>query len=124
MLFVNNATNRLKQEQIIAPMMYFSGVGFEEFICLSFICPPKTQKYIQLLASYLPAAFTYITKQGIAIFIKRPTDWRDFINKLIQDIIQLYEITDLKVIHQERNIGSGLQDELYRHASVYRSHTA
>ena len=105
--------NRLKQEQIIAPMMYFSGVGFEEFICLSFICPPKTQKSIQLLASYLPAAFTYITKQGIAIFIKRPTDWRDFINKLIQDIIQLYEITDLKVIHQERNIGSGLQDELY-----------
>ncbi len=105
--------NRLKQEEIIAPMMYFSGVGFEEFICLSFICPPKTQQNIQILTSYLPAAFTYITKQGIAIFIKRPTGWRDFINKLIHDIIQLYEITDLMVIHQERNIGSGLQDKLY-----------
>jgi hypothetical protein len=105
--------NRLKQEEIIAPMMYFSGVGFEEFVCLSVICPPKTQRQIQLLTSYLPANFTYITKQGIAVFIKRPTGWRDFINKLIQDIIQLYEITDFIVIHQERNIGSGLQEELY-----------
>ncbi|MFX0077606.1 MAG: MarR family transcriptional regulator [Candidatus Hermodarchaeota archaeon] len=105
--------NRLKKEAIISPMLYFSGAGFEEFICLSIYCEPDVKKQLQLLASLFPAAFTYVTKQGIAIFLKRPTGWRGFIHKLIRDIPEIFEIKNLLVIHQERNLGSGLQQNLY-----------
>lgn len=105
---------RLETEAIIAPMLYFSGGGFEDFINLSIHCSSDTQKQLQILASYFPAAFTYITEQGIAIFIKRPSGWGDLINRLIRDISQIYDIDDLMVIHQERNIGSGLGSELFQ----------
>lgn len=105
--------NRLKKETVISPMLYFSGAGFEEFICLSIYCKPNVKKQLQLLGSFLPAAFTYGTKQGVAIFLKRPTGWRGFIHKLIRDIPEIFVIEDLLVIHQERNVGSGLQQNLY-----------
>lgn len=105
--------NRLKKEAIISPMLYFSGTGFEEFICLSIYCEPFVKKQLQLLGSWFPAAFTYITKQGVAIFLKRPTGWRGFIHKLIRDLPEVFEIEDLLVIHQERNLGSGLQQNLF-----------
>jgi DNA-binding Lrp family transcriptional regulator len=73
--------NRLKKEAVISPMLYFSGAGFEEFICLSIYCKPDVKKQLQLLGSFFPAAFTYVTKQGVAIFLKRPTGWRGFIHK-------------------------------------------
>jgi DNA-binding Lrp family transcriptional regulator len=105
--------NRLKKEAIISPMLYFSGAGFEEFICLSIYCKPDVKEQLQLLGSFFPAAFTYVTKQGVAIFLKRPTGWRGFIHKLIRDIPEIFDIEDLLVIHQERNVGSGLQQNLY-----------
>jgi DNA-binding Lrp family transcriptional regulator len=105
--------NRLKKEAIISPMLYFSGAGFEEFICLSIYCEPDVKKQLQLLGSFFPAAFTYVTKQGLAIFLKRPTGWRGFIHKLTRDIPEFFEIEELLVIHQERNVGSGLQSNLY-----------
>ena len=105
--------NRMKKEEIISPMLYFSGAGFEEFICLSIYCKPEVKKQLQLLGSYFPAAFTYVTKQGIALFLKRPTGWRGFIHKLIRDLPEVFDIEDLLVIHQERNVGSWLQQNLY-----------
>lgn len=105
--------NRLKKEGIISPMLYFSGAGFEEFIGLSILCKPQTKKQLQLLSSLLPAAFTYVTEQGIAIFLKRPTGWSGFVQKLIRDIPQAFKIDDLLVVHQERNIGSGLRQDLF-----------
>jgi DNA-binding Lrp family transcriptional regulator len=105
--------NRLKKEAIISPILYFSGAGFEEFICLSIYCEPFVKKQLQLLGSLFPAAFTYVTKQGVAIFLKRPTGWRGFIHKLIRDLPEVFEIEDLLVIHQERNLGSGLQQNLF-----------
>lgn len=105
--------NRLKKEAVISPMLYFSGAGFEEFICLSIYCKPYVKKQLQLLGSLFPAAFTYVTKQGVTIFLKRPTGWRGFIHKLIRDMPEIFEIEDLLVIHQERNLGSGLQSNLF-----------
>ncbi len=106
--------NRLMNESIISPTIYFSGGGLEEFILLSIICSLNSQKQLQLLASRFPFAFTYITQQGIAIFLKRPIGWRDFIIKIIRDITQQYEIDELMVIYQEHNLGSGLHPDLFR----------
>lgn len=105
--------NRLKKEDVISPMLYFSGAGFEEFICLSIYCQPDVRIQLQLLGSMFPAAFTYVTDQGIAIFLKRPTGWRGFIHKLIRDLPEVFDIEDLLVIHQERNVGGGVQQNLY-----------
>ncbi|MFW9831722.1 MAG: hypothetical protein ACFFD8_08105 [Candidatus Thorarchaeota archaeon] len=106
--------NHLKKERILVPTIYFSGGGFEEFILLSVFCNSVTQKKLQIFASRFPLAFTYITEEGIAIFLKRPSGWKDLINKLIREISQQYEIDDLMVVYQEHNLGSGLSPELYR----------
>jgi hypothetical protein len=105
---------RLKEEKIVTPMMYFSGGGFEEFILISILCEPPSRRRLQVMASWFPAAFTYPSEQGISIFFKHPIGWRDAIVTFTQDIQRLYEIHDLIVVHQERNIGSNLNPEFYR----------
>ncbi|MFX1509299.1 MAG: hypothetical protein ACFFBR_03240 [Promethearchaeota archaeon] len=104
---------RLREEEVIFPHLYFSGAGIEEFIALSIICNSKTQKELQLLASYFPLSFTYITQQGITIFVKRPTGWREFFTKFIHDLPSVFDIQELMVVYQERNYGSGLRDPVY-----------
>jgi DNA-binding MarR family transcriptional regulator len=105
---------RLKEDNIITPMMYFSGGGFEEFVLLSILCDLPTRRRLQLMASWFPAAFTYPSDEGISIFIKNPIGWRDTLLTFTQEISQAYGIDDLIVVHQERNIGSSLDSDFYR----------
>jgi hypothetical protein len=105
--------NRLKHEEIIFSHLYFSGAGIEEFVGLSIYCKPKTQRELQILASFFPLSFTYLTQQGIVIFVKRPTGWRDFFKKFIQDLPAVFDIDEFMVVYQERNYGSGLREAVY-----------
>ncbi|MFX0168641.1 MAG: hypothetical protein ACFE89_04695 [Candidatus Hodarchaeota archaeon] len=105
---------RLKAEEMITPIMYFSGGGFEEFILISILCDLPTRRRLQWLASMFPAAFTYPSEDGILIFFKRPTGWRDKIATLIRDVIKYYDIQDLLTVHQERNFGNSLDQDFFR----------
>jgi DNA-binding Lrp family transcriptional regulator len=104
---------RLQEEGAIFPVMNFSRGGFEDFISLNILCNPQTQEQLQLLASYFPFTYSYLTNRGIQIFLKRPTGWGDYISKLIHDLPTVFAIEDLMVIYQERNYGSGLRDPVY-----------
>ena len=106
---------RLKKLGVLIPYTYFSGAGFEEFICLSVICDNNTQVQLLALANHFPFTNCYLTDQGIAIFLKRPGGWQDVINRLIRDIAHLKGVSDFLVVYQERNIGTGLDIELFRH---------
>lgn len=103
---------RLREQGVIFPSIYFSGGGFVEFICLSILCDSSTQHLLTKLAGRLPFTFTYLTEQGIIIFLKRPSGWGDIINILIQDLSDLQQIQELLVVYQERNVGSGYNIEL------------
>ena len=39
--------------------------------------------------------------------------WRDFFTKFVHDLPSIYDIEELMVVHQERNYGSGLNNEVY-----------
>jgi DNA-binding Lrp family transcriptional regulator len=103
---------QLKKQGVIFPSIYFSGGGFVEFICLSFLCDSTTQQLLIKLAGRLPFTFTYLTNQGIIIFLKRPSGWGDIISMLIRDLSNLPQIQDLLVVYQERNVGSGYNIDL------------
>ena len=105
--------NRLKKEGVIVPYLYFSGGGIEEFVGLSIECNQRVQRQLQLLAAYFPLVFTYLTEQGIVIYIKRPTGWRDFLTRFIQELPTVFDINDMMVVYQERNYGNFLQEEVY-----------
>ncbi len=105
---------RLIKERIIVPHLYFSGAGIEEFIGLSINCTSQVQRQLQFLACFFPLSFTFLTKQGIVVFIKRPSGWGDFLMKFIQELPSVFDIDDLMIIYQERNYGNRLQEEVYQ----------
>ncbi|MFX1561902.1 MAG: winged helix-turn-helix transcriptional regulator [Promethearchaeota archaeon] len=104
----------LRSQKTLNPYMYISNAGFEEFICISTECNQKAYAPIYSIASKLPFTYTYQTNFGIAIFLKQPIGWSDFINSLIDKITQIPGVNDVMVIHQERNVGSAADLELYR----------
>ncbi len=110
---ISKRFNRLKLERIITPHLYFSGAGIEEFVGLCIDCDQQVQRQLQLLTSFFPLSFTFLTQEGIIVFIKRPTGWRDFLVRFIQELPTVFDINDLMVVNQERNYGNKLQEQVY-----------
>ncbi|MFX1563786.1 MAG: MarR family transcriptional regulator, partial [Promethearchaeota archaeon] len=105
---------RLKNQKVLAPYVYISDAGFEEFICISVQCEEDAYAPLKLLSSCLPFTYTYFTDCGIALYLKKPIGWSDISNRLINRISQIPGIYDIMVVHQERNVGSAAEFELYR----------
>ena len=104
---------RLHKMGVVIPYTYFSGGLFQEFVCLSFLCNSKAREQLRVLSSRLPFTITYITDQGIVIFLKCPQGWGDFLTRLTREATQLPGVSDLMVVRQDRNVGSSLGIDLF-----------
>jgi hypothetical protein len=116
-LSVKTIWSRLQQLMALGalvPYAYVSGAGFEEFVCLSACCDAPAQSLLLRMAHQLPFAYTYLTREGAALFLKKPVGWSDLVNQLAHTISQLPGVEDFMVIHQERNVGTSLGTELFR----------
>lgn len=105
---------QLRNQRVLVPYIYISNAGFEEFICISALCDENAYAPIKFLASRLPFTYTYLTNCGITIFLKKPIGWSNIINRLTHRIAQFPGVHDFIVVHQERNVGSTAEPELYR----------
>jgi hypothetical protein len=116
-LSVKTIWSRLQQLMAVGalvPYAYLSGAGFEEFVCLSACCDAPAQSLLLRVAHQLPFTYTYLTREGAALFLKKPVGWSDLINQLAHTISRLPGVEDFMVIHQERNVGTSLGTELFR----------
>jgi hypothetical protein len=114
---VKTLWSRLRQLILLSalvPYAYFSGAGFEEFICFSACCDSDAQTLLMRLARQLPFTYAYLTREGAALFLKKPIGWTDLANQLARMISRLPGVDDFMVVHQERNVGTSLGVELFR----------
>lgn len=116
-LSVKTVWSRLRQlmaSGALVPYAYFSGAGFEEFVCFSACCDAPAQSLLLRVARQLPFTYTYLTGEGAALFLKKPIGWSDLVNQLAHMISRFPGVEDLMVVHQERNVGTSLGAELFK----------